>query len=513
MRHKSGQIEPNQNQSNSNFSNSEAPFSSSVPSLTDVNYEFLFNQLLEGVAHGWHSQRIVKFFHQLGERGQQQDWVAWLERFKDKILSNPSVSVQQMATTMIRLGELTQSTPQVQQIGTISYQIGLQVLFGDTSDLIWEYHGADVQANSQSNVANNSAETKDESLSELNSDLTSEIDNNLSSEIELNVSEASIVNANLETFESTTEDISLELNLENNFSDTLEKSESARENISPELDLEHNAHNAVETPIDNANLASSESTRKNIAPALDSDDNFQDSQEFNQKSLENQNPNSSNSADNQLDEPDWLDLIEKIQEHDKLVQRISKKLNISSTDSSISTNFHQQQLDNINSNNSDNSVIELVESWFNLGLKQVSTGDFRGAIVSWEKALNLNPNLSEAWHNRGSALGRLNRYEEAIESFERSLSIASNNYQAWNDRAHALYQLQKWQEATESWDKAIEIMPGNHLFWYNRGCALEQLNNIEESIVSYEKALEIKPDFQPARSRYINLVADNFPPN
>ena len=52
-------------------------------------------------------------------------------------------------------------------------------------------------------------------------------------------------------------------------------------------------------------------------------------------------------------------------------------------------------------------------------------------------------------------------------------------------------------------------MPGNHLFWYNRGCALEQLKSFNESIASYEKALEIKPDFQPARSRYIDLIADN----
>ncbi|MEL6496690.1 MAG: tetratricopeptide repeat protein, partial [Cyanobacteria bacterium J06623_7] len=86
-------------------------------------------------------------------------------------------------------------------------------------------------------------------------------------------------------------------------------------------------------------------------------------------------------------------------------------------------------------------------------------------------------------------------------------------YQAWNDRAHALYQLQQWSDAVKSWSQAIEIMPGNHLFWYNRGCALEQLSQWSEAIASYEKALEIKPDFQPGRSRYINLIADNSPAN
>ena len=58
-----------------------------------------------------------------------------------------------------------------------------------------------------------------------------------------------------------------------------------------------------------------------------------------------------------------------------------------------------------------------------------------------------------------------------------------------------------------------QITPGNHLFWYNRGCALEQLEIWSEALASYEKSLEIKPDFEPARSRYTTLVADNSRPN
>ena len=38
---------------------------------------------------------------------------------------------------------------------------------------------------------------------------------------------------------------------------------------------------------------------------------------------------------------------------------------------------------------------------------------------------------------------------------------------------------------------------------------IEQLEQLAESIASYEKSLEIKPDFEPARSRYTNLIAEN----
>ena len=149
--------------------------------------------------------------------------------------------------------------------------------------------------------------------------------------------------------------------------------------------------------------------------------------------------------------------------------------------------------------------LDKIEDWMNLGLKQVSAGEFRQAIASWEKALDIEPNLSEVWHNKGSALGRLEKYEEAVKCFDKALKIDTNDYQTWNDRAHALYKLQNWQAAADSWKNAIEINPDNHIFWYNRGCALEQLGIFAESIENYQKTLELKSDFEPARSRLTAL--------
>lgn len=117
------------------------PESSSLP-LTDTDYEFLFSQLLEGVAHGWHEGRILKFFEQLDERGRQAGWIAWLERFGAKVLASPAPN-QQLAARMMRLGELARSFASIQQIGETSYQIGRQLLTRDTGSVVWEYEGTD----------------------------------------------------------------------------------------------------------------------------------------------------------------------------------------------------------------------------------------------------------------------------------------------------------------------------------------------------------------------------------
>ena len=113
----------------------------SVP-LTDTDYEFLYMELLDGVAHGWHEGRILRFFEKLGDRGRQKDWVEWLELFGTRLQSSASLN-QILATRMIRLGELARAFPGIERIGEASYEIGYQLYSKETATLIWEYAGED----------------------------------------------------------------------------------------------------------------------------------------------------------------------------------------------------------------------------------------------------------------------------------------------------------------------------------------------------------------------------------
>ena len=113
----------------------------SVP-LTDTDYEFLYMELLDGVAHGWHEGRILRFFEKLGDRGRQKDWVEWLELFGTRLQSSASLN-QILATRMIRLGELARAFPGIERIGEASYEIGYQLYTKETATLIWEYAGED----------------------------------------------------------------------------------------------------------------------------------------------------------------------------------------------------------------------------------------------------------------------------------------------------------------------------------------------------------------------------------
>ena len=114
----------------------------SALTLTDTDYEFLLTQLLEGVAHGWHEGRILKFFQQLGDRGKTKPWLAWLERFSGKVLSSDSPNLM-LAARLTRLGELTRSTSAVEPIGQAAYQLGRQLYARESASVVWEYEGKD----------------------------------------------------------------------------------------------------------------------------------------------------------------------------------------------------------------------------------------------------------------------------------------------------------------------------------------------------------------------------------
>lgn len=110
--------------------------------LSDTDFEFVFSQLLEGVAHGWHEGRIVKFFDQLGERGQSRYWVPWLERFGEKVLASPTPNLP-LADRLLRLGSMAQAFSQTAPLGEVAYGIGRQLYARASEATVWDYQGPD----------------------------------------------------------------------------------------------------------------------------------------------------------------------------------------------------------------------------------------------------------------------------------------------------------------------------------------------------------------------------------
>jgi hypothetical protein len=76
-----------------------------LPPLDDTDREYLFMQLLEGVAHGWQQPRAVGFFNKIKQRVRKSEWLEWLDRFGTNLLNAP-VPNYELAGRMVQLSQL-----------------------------------------------------------------------------------------------------------------------------------------------------------------------------------------------------------------------------------------------------------------------------------------------------------------------------------------------------------------------------------------------------------------------
>lgn len=113
-----------------------------APPLADSDYEYLFRQLLEGIAHGWQQDRIIKWFEGMKGRTPFSEWAAWLRRFGERVLASPALN-NELAGRLVQLGEKTIPVKSLQEIGEVAYSIGTQLLDRNPKEPIWEFDGPD----------------------------------------------------------------------------------------------------------------------------------------------------------------------------------------------------------------------------------------------------------------------------------------------------------------------------------------------------------------------------------
>lgn len=90
--------------------------------LENSDYEFLFMQLLEGIAHGWQQSKVEKFFAELDDRTTEAQWVQWIRGFGQRLLASPAPN-QELALRMLALGDMGYG-----EISDTASEIGLELL-------------------------------------------------------------------------------------------------------------------------------------------------------------------------------------------------------------------------------------------------------------------------------------------------------------------------------------------------------------------------------------------------
>lgn len=97
------------------------------------------------------------------------------------------------------------------------------------------------------------------------------------------------------------------------------------------------------------------------------------------------------------------------------------------------------------------------------------------ALVSADRAISINPELSQGWYNRGVVLLDLARYDEAIIAYNRANNLTPNNANILAGKGVALLKLGKFQEAIATFDETLKLDPKNSLVQANQSIAKKRL--------------------------------------
>jgi tetratricopeptide (TPR) repeat protein len=93
--------------------------------------------------------------------------------------------------------------------------------------------------------------------------------------------------------------------------------------------------------------------------------------------------------------------------------------------------------------------------WYLKAQKLFHSDCYSQALVSYERALALQPDNCEAWIGRGCVLTHLDRYEAALASFTQALKIQPNNQTALIFQGMAYHHLGRYKQAYASYYQAI----------------------------------------------------------
>ena len=225
----------------------------------------------------------------------------------------------------------------------------------------------------------------------------------------------------------------------------------------------------------------------------------------------------------------------------ELKQNLVKSFTILVEDSKFTDSFFQPNisisLDNLEfpKQELDNLLTELkveeqklinkpvVTQLLNLSLSQIQQGDFLSAIISCEKAIEVDQTSASIYNNLGVAYKSISFFDEAIKAFEQAIklnpdfTLAQNNLNEtkllknntvnidivitnYTSLTLSYIGNNMFNQAIETCEKSLKISPNNAITYNNLCVAYNGLALWDKAIIAAEKAIALAPDFQLAKN-------------
>ncbi len=125
-----------------------------------------------------------------------------------------------------------------------------------------------------------------------------------------------------------------------------------------------------------------------------------------------------------------------------------------------------------------------------LSQAQTALGMIENALVTVNKAINIDPSNVILWQLKATNLMMLKRNKDAIPVIEKCMELQQGDVN-FIMRGQVEYNLHNYALAGNWFDKALQIDPDNPLSNHMKGLVLYNLNQFSEAIPYLEKSLVV----------------------
>ncbi len=133
--------------------------------------------------------------------------------------------------------------------------------------------------------------------------------------------------------------------------------------------------------------------------------------------------------------------------------------------------------------------------------------DRQKAFVSFQKAIQLNPDNKQAHYGLGHIYALQGKFKEAEEAFREAIRLDGDYSEAHTYLGQVLAQQGRWADAIESYKRALSnpLYATPDLARYHLGRALAHEGDMQAAVEAFEDALLVNPPSVPPAMLHLEL--------
>lgn len=133
------------------------------------------------------------------------------------------------------------------------------------------------------------------------------------------------------------------------------------------------------------------------------------------------------------------------------------------------------------------------DQWFQEALECENQGDYHGAVLAYQKAIDQESGDPILHFNLGNVLYASQQLRDAEQNFRRAVELDDNYVEAWNNLGTVLADLDEYDASIEVFCKAIEVFPLYADAHFNLGDVYASIDRPLDAQFHWKRYLQLDP--------------------